>query len=65
MTKNFTNELLVYAGYFLSGDGDQSATELAESRGWLNETGEPTPLGREIAAALIDQHKTRSAFRIG
>lgn len=63
--ENAQEILMNYAGRFRDHKAGQTALSYAQERGWVDEDGKPTPDGKKAAAALADQLKTRSAFRIG
>ena len=53
---NFAHNLVGYSG-------GQLPLQIAVQQGWIDEAGEPTTLGLELALALEEQQNTRSVFR--
>ncbi len=50
-----THGLVDYAGRLFSSSEHASAIDLAKGRGWIDENGDPTALGRVISTAFIDR----------
>jgi hypothetical protein len=61
------DELSVVLGFaqMLSVDGNEDeVSRLATDRGWLDESGQLTAAGDQLARALLQQSGTRTVFRV-
>ncbi len=61
--REVAERILRVAAYLNDAQPRRPAADLARERGWLGPEGEPTPDGRDLVDALMDQAGTRSVFR--
>lgn len=64
MSEDAVKQLILAFENYLSQKGfDADAVRSAQSRGWLDQKGQPTRDGHELCSALAAQAGTRSIFR--
>lgn len=61
--REVAERILAVAEYLNDAEPRRPAADVARERGWLGPGGEPTPDGRDLVAALMDQAGTRTVFR--